>query len=171
VIRDLDKGEPCISSSSWRSLCLGVKENGDPAGSNATWTKFRNNVGVFGNRKLTQHQAVCLFIRSRMKEACFDLDIPVLPSDSDIYALEALGEEWFAKHGDGTVIGMVKRLTRLDNLTGVQVEEVLKVSVGKSLSPSTIYRKCNQPGVPKFHRRKRYTANQVKLMIKAVSAP
>lgn len=174
-INGLDDIERSISARGWRSVCLGVNEDGNAKGSDTTWAEWRLLVGiVLADGKtpdprwtITRREAFLLLARSKFKEICQDLKIKK-PRNKDltIFQIEAIADRWLdtIDHGQSWE-GVLNFLASKDGMTGGELEVLIQEWLGKSptgkpRSPRTIYRVCARSGV-RFSRKRKYTPAQI----------
>ena len=174
-INGLDDIERSISARGWRSVCLGVNEDGRAKGSDMTWAEWRLLVGIVlkdgktpdPRWMITRREAFLLLARSKFKEICKDLKIKK-PRNKDltIFQIEEIADRWLdtIDHGQSWE-GVLNFLASKDGMSGGELEVLIQEWLGKSpdgkpRSTRTIYRVCARSGF-RFSRKRKYTPAQV----------
>jgi hypothetical protein len=165
-VRDLDEEMAVIPASTVRGCCFGHLENGSPAGSNSTWAKYRKEVGIVTlSRNITRYHAVLLMLRSRLSKICQDMGCP-FPKEITNTTLEDIAD-MAMEHYKFNIMAFVNMLALpQSNPSGKEIWEAVQLHSEKPISLSTMRRRCDRPGCPKFRIGQIYTNRQATMMIK-----
>ena len=174
-ILQIDDTAKVISSSTWRGICLGFKEDGEPGGSQSTWAKFRAEVGLINKREratlqrsITRRTAFLLLVRSKLAGICEQIEVEKpRVKDIDIFMLETIGDAWLQKMGQSTAESAIRALAvTSQNIPGDRIAEVIEAWLGKPISLRTIRRKCK--GRLRISLKKNYSGLEMQQIFKKV---
>ena len=162
AIKELDRKQRLINGAQWRLFC------GDP--SDETWARHRAIVGIGRRRTLTPYEALMLWALRNWRAVCKDLGVK-FASPVDLIEAEQMVDRWLvAGHQsfNATAIGQIAGLNQVE---GAQLEELVRVILGKSISERTLYRIGQQRGIPAYRRRSQYNKAQIQRIIAAIVQP
>jgi hypothetical protein len=165
-----------ITAKTWRGICMGFRADGEPAGSNTSWSQWRKLVGIVktngkptGQYMITRRDAFLLLVRSRLDRICGDLGIATPRVKAiNIFNLEDIANQWIEQVGGDTWESAINNLAGSGNdIPGDQLAEVIREWLGKPISIRTIRRKCRKVGI-RFSMKRSYTPAQMQRVLKVI---
>ncbi len=165
-----------ITAKTWRGICMGFRPDGEPAGSNSSWSQWRKLVGIVkkngkptGQYMITRRDAFLLLVRSRLDRICGDLQIATPRVKAlNIFVLETIANDWIEQVGGDTWEAAINNLAGDGTeIPGSQLAEVIREWMGKPISIRTIRRKCRKVGI-RFSMKRRYSPAQMQRVFKVI---
>jgi hypothetical protein len=104
------------------------------------------------------------------RAVCKDLGVS-FASPADLIEAEQMVDRWLVAGHQSFSAQAIGQIAGLNQVEGAQLEELVRVVLGKSISERTLYRIGQRRGIPAYRRRNQYNKAQVQRIISAIAQP